>query len=61
MDPVTAALQVLRLALEIFKTILEDIPKERREQAWRDWFTTWDPIFAQIRLATLPAFVVKKG
>ena len=49
MDPVTQALGVIRLALEIFKMILEDIPKERREQAWRDWYATWDPIFAQIR------------
>ena len=51
-DPVTAALQVLRLALEIFKIILEDIPKDRREQAWTDWYKFWDPVFAKLREGT---------
>lgn len=34
----TPILQIVLLGLEIFKEILTDIPKEQRQQAWKDFF-----------------------
>lgn len=36
--------QIILTSLQIFKIILEDIPKERREQAWKDWYIFIDSL-----------------
>lgn len=43
------ALQALNTGLEIFKIILEDIPKNERAKAWQDWFDFWRPILAEVQ------------
>lgn len=49
MDPVMLTLTAVNTALRIFEVVLEDIPKERRMQAWEDWYRFWDPILAPLR------------
>ena len=46
MDPVTLSLECLSKGMDIFKIILEDIPKENRAQAWKDWYEFWHSVYA---------------
>lgn len=43
MDPNTIG-QIILIGLQIFKTILDDIPKERRVQAWVEFFAWVDEV-----------------
>lgn len=48
MDP-NLILQTVNLALQIFNTVLQDIPKEERQKAWKEWFEFWNPLLAKLK------------
>ena len=50
MDPITMALSCMKTGLEIFKIVIEDIPKENRAQAWKDWYDFWHGVYAKLDL-----------
>jgi len=49
MDPVTLALQCFLQSMKVFEIVIQDIPKENRQQAWKDWYDFWHNTYEGIK------------